>query len=151
MKMITFNQANKNNGWLSIWSPHGIKFKNNLWPNCAHAWYGTRYKKPPNRNKIGALAINNYIKDSEEQNENILHILEEILLIKINTHKILKDYLLSTGTFEIVFSVSKYDTSERKWLGKTIETNEGENMLGKLWMRIRESLTNKYDEYKLCK
>lgn len=135
-----FNKANKENGWLSLWSPHGIKYNNNLWPNCAHAWYGTRWGKNPNKSKIGALAIKKYEEDGEETQQHILEILEEILIQKINTHKILKTYLSKTGNSDIIFIVSKYDTTERKWLGITEDTNVGDNRLGKLWMKIREEL-----------
>jgi predicted NAD-dependent protein-ADP-ribosyltransferase YbiA (DUF1768 family) len=125
---------------MSLWSTHGIKYRNELWPNCAHAWYGTRYSKKPNRSKSGALAVKNYSKDSEDQNEQLLNILEDILLTKLNTHPILKLYLSDTADAELKFIVSKYDTNERKWLGFVPETETGDNMLGKLWMKLRKAL-----------
>ena len=141
-KTIKFNKLNKNHGWLSIWSPHGINYRNNLWSNCAHAWYGTRFSKKPCMIKIGARMVSYYKnKEIENQNENLLlEILLEILHAKLKTHPILKIYLLETNNSELLFTTSKHEITEQKWLGFCEETNFGENHLGKLWMKIRETI-----------
>ena len=139
-KTIKFSKLSRENGWLHLWSPHGIKYRNWKWPNCAHAWYGTRYNQIPCIVKIGSRILAHYQSTNINNVDLTLEILEEILHIKLTTHPILKTYLLETGDSEIVFTVSKFDTFDQKRLGFCEETNSGQNGLGKLWMKIREAI-----------
>lgn len=139
-KIIKFSKLSKEYGWLHLWSPHGIKYRYYYWPNCAHAWYGTRYHQLPYAVKIGSRILAYYQSTNIETVDLTLEILEEILYTKLTTHPILKTYLLETGDSEIIFTVSKFDTYDQKRLGFCEETNSGQNGLGYVWMKIREAI-----------
>jgi len=137
---IVFSNPGRENGWLSLWSPHSLKFREHSWINCIHAWYGTRYQQEPTTIKPGIWAIQEY-KQFEETEENISDILEKILWEKVKQHPILAQYLRNSNSAKIIYRVSQYSDSELKWLGET-ETGSGDNYLGQLWMKIRSCLQN---------
>jgi predicted NAD-dependent protein-ADP-ribosyltransferase YbiA (DUF1768 family) len=94
-------------------------------------------------NKIGARALFYYRRNSIENYDPMLEILEAILYAKLTTHPILINYLIDTNDSELVFIVSKFDTEDQKRLGFCEEDNSGDNGLGKLWMKIREAVKKK--------
>lgn len=69
-----------------------------------------------------------------------IRILHSLVMNMIQTHDILKDYLISTENKELIYSVSKYESRDKKWLGYNYEKNYGDNYLGKAWMNARSEI-----------
>lgn len=131
-----FWKANNLNGWMNLHSPHGFKLNGIQWKSAAEAWYCIIHDLTPQQFAAGHYTTRGTNKSDDEKYSTLL----SILSAKLDTHPILKEYLIETGNEEIVYYITKFASDDQKWLGITIESRVGDNNLGNAWMELRQSI-----------
>lgn len=129
----------------SNFSSFAVKWKGQLWPTSEHAYHGAKFLKtaPALAKKVlhttsahAALKLaylhkNKYRKD---WNEVKLAIMEDILRHKVKQHPYVLYKLKQTGNKLMV------EDSFRDAYWGWGEKRDGENALGKIWMKIGEDI-----------
>ena len=82
------------------------------------------------------IAFENRDKQRKDWDEVKVQIMEELLRLKLNQNPYVKKKLLETGDYLIV-----EDSPTDSFWGWG-EDRKGENVLGKLWMKLRDELRN---------
>ncbi len=129
--------------WLSNFYPCDIEIGRKIYPTVEHAYMSAKcndkdWKRTCQDNSIspGKLKkLSSKIKVVDNWNEIKLNIMKEFLIQKFNKEPF-KTLLIQTGDAHI----QEGNTWKDKFWGFDIESNEGENHLGKLIMEIRERL-----------
>lgn len=77
------------------------------------------------------------------QSEDDLKLMAEILRLKVDSHPVLKQWLLETGDAEIIEDCTKRQRGSGLFWGAALQEDQtwkGSNYLGKLWMLVRNDL-----------
>lgn len=145
-RVIYFYETNKPYGCFSNFSIHPIILKDREWKSTEHYFQaqkfaGTQYEEEirnANTPMKAALLGRDRSKPLREDWEQCkVDIMKQALVAKFEQHPILKSILLSTGNCTLV----EHTANDSYWGDGG--HGEGENMLGKLLMEIR----NEYEEY----
>jgi len=123
-------------------SAHAIEFRGELYPTSEHAYQAAKCTDPRGREAIRnarspseakSLANETYraAKDPDWAGKK-LALLEEILRAKVAQHAEAQEALRESGREEIV-----EDSPTDYFWGEGAD-GSGQNMLGKLWMKIRD-------------
>ena len=128
---------------LSNFSPYGIEM-NGLWyPTVEHYFQAQKFNDPEYQEKIRtartpkdskSLGLSRQIPIRSDWQEVKDEIMFEACLKKFQTHKSLKELLLSTGDEELI------ENAPMDYYWGCGETGTGQNKLGKILMRVREQL-----------
>ncbi len=167
MNDIAFGKVKEDFGWLGNMSPHIVKY-NDEWYRTAEALFQCmRYEgcpqvqaeikaaKAPMAAKMVAKKHRALIADKTKAADweaNDLARMRECLLLKLKAHPDLKRRLLGTKDARIIEDCTNRQHGSGKFWGMariekklpdgTVVTDwEGRNELGKLWMAIREELS----------
>jgi ribA/ribD-fused uncharacterized protein len=127
---------------LNNFSAHAIEFRGRLYPTSEHAYQAAKCTDPAGQEAIRnarspsqakTLANDTYkaAKDPDWERKKIA-ILEEILRAKLAQHPEAQEALRESGQEEIV----EDSPTDYFWGGGT--DGSGQNMLGKLWMKLRD-------------
>lgn len=132
-------------GWncFSNFSSYQVMYKGKLWPTSEHAYQAAKFSDEKLQEKIrnAKSAYDAFILGGENKelraknwNEVKVSIMEEIVREKLkqNPHILMK--LLETGDMEII-EASPVDAFWGWGPNK-----DGENALGKIWMKLREEI-----------
>ena len=122
-------------------SAHAIEFRGKLYPTGEHAYQATKCTDPVGREAIRnarspleakKLANETYksARDPDWGNKKVA-VVEEILRAKLAQHPEAQDALRECGDEEIV------EDSPTDYFWGVGADGSGENMLGRLWMKIR--------------
>jgi len=152
METIGFTKVALPYGWLGNMSPHPIRFEGQEWRTSEALFQALRFSDPEIREEIrsqkspmGAKFVAKKYKDkmviaplSNQDLENM----EMCVRLKIQFNSELKDRLLETQDLLIYEDVSSRMRGNNLYWGASISNGEmiGENILGKIWMKIRSSL-----------
>lgn len=130
---------------LNNWSSHGVHIWDIDFPTSEHAFQWKKFSEiePNIANEILTarspyavfkIAKANKDKKPKDWHERKVSIMEEILKAKFDQHEDVKDALKRTGDRKIIEN-SPVDSFWGIGLNKN-----GQNMLGNLWMKIRDRL-----------
>jgi ribA/ribD-fused uncharacterized protein len=124
-------------------SAHAIEFRGKLYPTCEHAYQAAKCTDNPQgqetirsaRSPLEAKRLANETykaaRDRDWGNKKVA-VVEEILRAKLAQHQEARDALRESGTEDIV-----EDSPTDYFWGEGAD-GSGQNMLGKLWMKIRD-------------
>ena len=123
-------------------SAHAVEFGGKLYPTSEHAYQAAKCTDPQGQeairsarspNQAKALANETYktAKDPEWESKKVA-VLEEILRAKLAQHPEAQEALRKSGREDIV-----EDSPTDYFWGEGAD-GSGKNMLGKLWMKIRD-------------
>lgn len=130
---------------LSNLSAHAIMFEDKLYPTSEHAYQASKFVDEKIIEDIRAaaspllaksIAKSNFGTATEKKNWKINKVstMEQILLAKLNQHEEVRLALLSTGDKVVA------EDSPTDYFWGIGEDGSGKNMLGKLWVKLRDEL-----------
>lgn len=127
----------------SNWSSHQIIFNNVLFPTAEHAYHYQKFTDPIIKEKILKSKSPNEAKEVSRQfiNKQIvdwdkkkLDVMEQILREKLKQHSDVLVALKNTRDSEII------ENSPDDYFWGCGKNKNGQNNLGKIWMKLRNSL-----------
>lgn len=165
--VIAFTKTSLPYGWLGNMSRHSVCSRRlGLFPTAEHLFQATRFPKKSEiieeiRNELNPMRAKWLAKKHKEKfsitpmsNLDVDN-MQFVLELKIEQHPDLKEQLLATGEEQIVEDCSKRKHGSGLFWGAVkvlgmgenglhpIIGWEGKNVLGNLWMQIREDLRKK--------
>jgi len=166
-KEVTFYKVHDPYGWMSNLAPYAITKDELEWPTVENLLLGLRFAdqdiqesirqetSPMDAKHRAALAIKSLTKEGRLDlyftppcSEQDVFNLEMALRLKVQQHPFLLQRLLYTAGHDIYFDVSPYGAKDHNlfWGAKKLPDGnwEGENVLGKLWVKIREEAIEPY-------
>lgn len=130
----------------SNFSAFSVIWKGKLWPTSEQAYQAAKFSNVEIQEKIRnasnpivayQIAHDNKSYMDPAFNQIKIKVMKEILLEKISQHELIQMKLKDSGSRRIV----KNFKGDNYW--GSGPDGKGENMLGKLWMEIRQELQNK--------
>ena len=127
----------------SNFSSFALEWRGCLWPTSEHAYQAAKFEDSGVSSKIRTalsahdakkIAHANADKVRRNWDEIKMDIMEDILRNKLGQNPYIQQKLLETGDMEIV-----EDSPKDSFWGRGPDWN-GENNLGKLWMKLRKEL-----------
>ena len=123
-------------------SAHAIDFRGKLYPTCEHAYQAAKCTDPQGQEAIRnarsplqakRLANDTFraARDPDWANKKVA-VVEEILRAKLAQHPEAQEALRESGDKEIV------EDSPTDYFWGAGSDGSGQNMLGKIWMKIRD-------------
>jgi len=159
MRTIAFTKVTLPYGWLGNMSRHPVTHDGKEWKTTEALFQAMRFAPPSpvreliraEKSPMGAKMVAKKHADQrvvEPLSEADVVLMKLVLRLKIMTYPDLKKELLGTDDAIIVEDVTKRPGGTGSFWGAALQedgTWKGENVLGKLWMEIREEL-KKEDE-----
>jgi predicted NAD-dependent protein-ADP-ribosyltransferase YbiA (DUF1768 family) len=165
--IITFTKVKLPFGWMGNMSPYPINYMDKTWRTTEALFQALRFndeeiqeairnEPSPMGCKMKMKTIVKQLTKNGELHKRIIEPLskedlenmELCVRLKIEQHDIIKEQLLKTAGYTIYEDVTKRGKkgSNLFWgaLKKEDGTWEGENHLGKIWMKIREEIIDSY-------
>ena len=156
MNEIAFTKVDLPFGWLGNMSNFPIRYEGLLYKNSEALFKCLRFEgfpeiqkkifiqKSPMAAKMIAKKYKSILSDNGYHffGAQDVKLMEKVLFEKIRNHPRLKKMLQDTGDSRIIEDCTKRKGGSGKFWGACLENGEwvGENMLGKLWMKIRDDL-----------
>ena len=153
---ITITKVKEPGGWLSNMSPHPIQYEGRNFRTCEALFQWLRFHKHPEVQdviidqispmgaKMKARLNRNLLDRSEkwDEAEEDIPWMKTCLRLKIEQHPALKNLLLETGTATIIEDCTTHDRESSRFWGAVKINGKwvGKNILGKLWMELRDKL-----------
>ena len=153
---LTITKVKEPGGWLSCMSPHPIQYGGKIFRTCEALFQWLRFQKHPEVQeiiiaqkspmgaKMKARLNRNLLNRGEkwDETEEDIQLMKICLELKIEQHPNLKTLLFESGSAEIIEDCTTHDReSARFWGAVKIDGKwVGQNILGKLWMEVREEL-----------
>lgn len=150
--VISFTKVDLPYGWLGNMSPYKVNYNGKEWLTVEALIQVLRYddesireiirsQKSPMGAKMKAKSFKEsmlVIPTSEKDVENM----KMCVKLKVEQNNEFKAKILRTGEFEIIEDVSNRPGERHLfWGAKKVNGEwEGQNMMGKIWMKIREEL-----------
>lgn len=156
MAEITITKVKDEYGWLSLMSPHQVTYVGLQYRTCEALFQCMRFQGFPDvqeeflkcKSPMGAKMIAR--KNREKLNRGVmwdeaeedLDRMRLCMKLKIEQHPELKVRLIKTGNAEIIEDCTTHPRESAKFWGMIRAGSrwEGQNMLGKLWMELRDEL-----------
>lgn len=134
-------------GWdcFSNFSSFQVNYKGKLWPTSEHAYQAAKFEDDAVQEKIrsalsafDAFTIGRQLVELRVKNwEDVkVGIMEDIVRAKLEQHSHIKETLIESGNREII-EASPVDAFWGWGPNK-----DGQNVLGKIWMKLREEINN---------
>jgi len=162
--LILINKVKEDNGYYSCMSSdsityNGIKFKTS---EAQFQWMRFEghpevqkeilEQKSPMGAKMKARKYRDKLNRGEkwDQAPEDIALMKKCLLLKLEQHPELKDKLLKSGSATIIEDCTTHDRESARFWGMVYKNGQwiGENMLGKIWMEIREELQETNEDKK---
>ena len=152
--VISFQRNADEYGWLGNMSPYPVKYEGKIWNTTEALFQGLRFNSEEIREIIrsepspmGAKMKTKKYRDSmevEPRTEGDVENMKLCIKLKLEQHNSLKTKLLNTGTKRIYEDIGKRKGEKHLFWGSKNINGEwvGNNMLGKIWMEMREKLKN---------
>jgi ribA/ribD-fused uncharacterized protein len=129
---------------LNNFSANAVEIEGILYPTSEHAYQAAKCTDPDGKQEIKSAKSPLLAKEISNQkyksakdpdwNDKKLGVMESILRAKLAQHQEVREALIKSGTEEIA-----EDSPVDAFWGRG-EDGNGENQLGKLWMKIRSEL-----------
>ncbi len=142
---ILFWEGDGEYGFLSNFSYIPVFYDNKKWLTSEHAYQAAKFDNPVVKEEIlnaptpdEAFKIGNYPENIRRNDwyEIRVQIMEDIVSEKLKQNLYLNELLLKTGNKEIIESSS----TDSFWGWGP--NKDGENHMGKIWMKLREKIQN---------
>lgn len=156
--IISFTSVKLPHGWLGNMSPHPIEALRTTWPTCEHLFQALRFGdrrdiqdairaiKSPMAAKMHAKS-QRAAMFTEPMSPQDLANMRFVLRAKVEQHASLRDLLVITSPHILVEDVTKRPHGSGLYWGAMRDINgtdphgwRGTNMLGKLWMELRDKV-----------
>ena len=149
---ITFTKVKLPYGWLGNMGPYPVKYEGNRWRTTEALFQALRFDDEAIKEELRAITSPMGVKMRAKrhkakmvvvpQSEQDLANMEMVLRLKLEQHPELKQKLLDTGDETIIEDCGKRFRGSGKFWGAAFKDGQwlGENMLGKLWMKLRDEL-----------
>jgi ribA/ribD-fused uncharacterized protein len=149
MEPIGFTKVALPYGWLGNMSPYPIQFEGKEWRTSEALFQALRFSDPDIREEIRSQKSPMGAKFVAKKHKNKMNVIplsdhdisnmEMCIILKLKFNPELKDLLLETQDRLIYEDVSSRMRGNNLYWGASIVNGEivGENMLGKIWMKIR--------------
>ena len=128
---------------LSNFAAFAVEWRGLLWPTSEHAYQAASYldeeiveriRTAPSAHEVRIIGRTYKEKRRQDWGELKEEVMEELFRAKLAQHEYVREKLLISGEREIIKNVP--DDSFWGWGAD----HQGENRLGKLWMKLREEL-----------
>ncbi len=133
--------------YLSPFSAHPVEIWGEIFSTAEHAYQASRIKTGPQRDAVrnASSPLDSWREGQKYKNDPDLQleefdkdaVMEEIFRAKITQHPDIAEVLKESGTRELL---KVHDTDYYWGTGKD---GSGENIMGKLWMKLRSELIDK--------
>ena len=155
---ISFTKVALSHGWMGNMAPFPIKYDGKWWLTTEALFQALRFDDDAIREEIRAIKSPMAAKWRskrekakmvvERLSEQDVANMESVLRLKLQQHPKLKQQLLETGAETIIEDRSKGPGGSGKFWGAALKDGEwvGENILGKLWMKLRDELKVRAEE-----
>ena len=155
MAYISFTKTELPYGWLGNMFAAPITYNGQIWRTSEALFQALRFEdvtiREMIRNEKSPMSAKMVTKPKEVKMKRVVELMSEedienmrmCLRIKFEQHSDLREKLLTTGDHIIFEDVSKFKNKARhKFWGAVLTDNglDGQNMLGKLLMELREEL-----------
>jgi ribA/ribD-fused uncharacterized protein len=153
---ITFTAVKLPHGWLGNMAPFPVKHDGKWWLTTEALFQALRFDDEAIKEEIRAITSPmgckmRAKKIAKEKPEKLvverlsvqdLANMDIVLRLKLEQHPELKQKLLDTGDETIIEDCSNRSGGSGKFWGAALKDGKwiGENMLGKMWMKLREEL-----------
>lgn len=149
---ITFTKVDLPYGWLSNMAPFPVKYDGKAWRTTEALFQALRFDDHAIREDLRLIKSPMGVKmrAKREKAKMVVERLSEqdkanmemVLRLKLEQHPELKQELLDTGDDTIIEDCSKRAGGSGTFWGAALKDGQwvGENMLGKLWMKLRKEL-----------
>lgn len=154
MDEIAFTKVDLPFGWLGNMSPFPIRFQGKFYKTSEALFQCLRFEgfeeiqelirnePSPMGAKMKAKKYKNMLQqiDEEIRKNRDIELMEMVLIEKLRSHPRLVKMLIETGTRTIIEDCSKRNRGSGQFWGSALVNGnwEGENILGNLWMKLRE-------------
>ena len=159
IKLILVRLVNDIYGWISMMSAYQAYYKGTTFRTYEELFQWLRFvafpdiqweiveQKSPMGAKMKARKHRAKLNRGEkwDQAPEDITLMKKCILLKLEQHPELKVKLISTGTATIIEDCTSHDRESARFWGMVYKDGQwiGENMLGKIWMEIREELQKK--------
>lgn len=156
-KLVIINKVKEKWGELGNMAPFEIEFLGKTWPRSEHLFQALRLSCPVLQEEIRAIKNPMAAKmrakkliqehpdkvDTTPLSDNDLANMKLVLELKLRQNPKVQGVLMMTGDREIVEDATRRQRGSGLFWGAALQedgTWKGKNMLGKLWMELREEL-----------
>jgi ribA/ribD-fused uncharacterized protein len=152
MYQIIFNKVKEPHGWLGNMSPYVIQYNDKEWKTAEALFQALRFEdeeiietirsqKSPMTAKMKAKAYKEKLIVTPMSSQDLLN-MELVLRLKIEQHPGLANLLIATKPAVIIENIGTRNGERHLFWGARFFENkwEGQNNLGKIWMKIRNEL-----------
>jgi N-glycosidase YbiA len=152
---ITFTKVDLPHGWLGNMAPFPVKYDGKWWLTTEALFQALRFDDAAIREELRTIKSPMGVKMRakrekakmvvERLSEQDLANIEIVLRLKLEQHRELKQKLLETGDETIIEDCSNRPGGSGKFWGAALKDGQwvGDNMLGKMWMKLRGELKPK--------
>lgn len=157
--IIRITKVKEEYGWLHCMSPHPLTYEGIDFRTSESLFQYLRFEGYPKiqeeiRNQKSPMAVKMKARKYREklnrgsnwdQSLDDIPLMRKCLLLKLNQHPDLEKKLLKTEQAIIIEDCTTHDRESARFWGAVFKNNKwiGENILGKLWMEIRDELSIK--------
>jgi ribA/ribD-fused uncharacterized protein len=155
---ILIKKVKDSSGWLSCMSAHPVNYKDKQYRTCEALFQWRRFDGHPEvQEEImeakSPLAVKMIARKSRDLlNRGVkwdeapkdIELMKMCLKLKLEQHPDLQEKLIDTGDATIIEDCTSHDRESARFWGMVYKGNNwvGENILGKLWMEIRDEINN---------
>ncbi|HIA35982.1 MAG TPA: NADAR family protein [Flavobacteriales bacterium] len=152
---VVFNKVSDLFGWLGNMAPFPVTYEGLSWPTTEHLFQAMRFEdksiRETIRNTTNPVIVKRIatkkeweeMRTVEKQSDKDVENMRKCLRLKVEQHQELRGKLIhTTGTGAIIEdATARMKGSGLFWgMGQIGGKWEGENMLGKLWVELREEI-----------
>lgn len=149
---VTFTRVALPFGWLGNMAPYPVQHNRQCWLTTEALFQALRFEDGSVKDEIRKATSPMHAKMIARrerakmvvvpQSEQDLANMEMVLRLKLEQHPELKQKLLDTGNVTFIENCSSRPGGSGKFWGAALRDGlwVGENMLGRLWMRLRDEL-----------
>ena len=149
---VLIRKVKEQHGWLGNMSPYPVEFNGRLYRTTEALFQALRFSDEEvieairaEKSPMAAKFVAKRHKDKmvvEPLSADDVNNMRVCLRLKVDQHPKLRDRLLATGDVEIIEDCSKRKRGSGLFWGAALEDGvwKGANMLGKLWMELRDDL-----------
>jgi ribA/ribD-fused uncharacterized protein len=151
---ISFTKVKLPNGWLGNMSPYQVRYGNKEWRTTEALFQALRFDDAAVKEEIRAVKSPMAAKMKSKRDKAKMVVVPQseqdqanmsmVLRLKVEQHPDLKQKLLDTGDETIIEDCGKRTSQSSKFWGATLKDGQwvGENVLGRMWMTLREELVS---------
>ena len=153
---VTFTAVKLPHGWLGNMSPFPVEHNGKCWRTTEALFQALRFGDEAIKEEIRGIAspfaaklrakkIANEQPDMlviERMSKQDLANMKMVLRLKLKHHPVLKQQLLDTGDETIIEDATRQKSKSKTFWGAILKDGKwvGENVMGKMWMKLREEL-----------